>query len=328
MAERIYKLDNLKGILIFLVVFAHAIEALPPGTGRFFYIVIYLFHMPLFVFCSGYLARYDGKRIMQKLLYPYLLFQLIHFLFNYFVLGIDKPLQFTTPYWTLWYILAMVAWTSLLPLVEAKETRHKLTVLIVCFTIGLLIGYDKTVSFYLSLSRIFVFFPFFLLGYYYRQWAPGGTATVFRRPPIKILSLFLVAAVIVICLIFYQEIEARWLSGARPYATAGYSPYHRLLIYVAAGIFLFFALCWTPESSGILAKIGARSLSIYLVHCFFLDYLELIGFYKLAYPLPLAFVVSLLITLLLSWRPVANAITRIAAWPGSWPSLAAKRKSS
>ena len=56
--NRIFALDNIKGILIILVVFAHILknkaEADPIVIG------IYFFHMPAFIFLSGYFSK--GKR--------------------------------------------------------------------------------------------------------------------------------------------------------------------------------------------------------------------------------------------------------------------------
>lgn len=56
-------IDVLKGIAILLVVLGH-IAAAPKLTS-----VIYSFHMPLFIFISGYLAQHSllfGKKMPKK----------------------------------------------------------------------------------------------------------------------------------------------------------------------------------------------------------------------------------------------------------------------
>ena len=53
--ERIIALDNMKGILILLVVFAHILKN--KDIANPFVIGIYYFHMPAFVFISGYLSK-------------------------------------------------------------------------------------------------------------------------------------------------------------------------------------------------------------------------------------------------------------------------------
>lgn len=99
---RDYYIDNIKGIFIFLVVFGHLLDYLeqagyPFATGvRTF---IYFFHMPGFIFMSGYLAKnFSGKRFKGEKLFTYawlyLLFkdaiELVHFIFGlpYFQSGI------------------------------------------------------------------------------------------------------------------------------------------------------------------------------------------------------------------------------------------------
>ena len=69
--------DFVKGVLIFLVVLAHVIR----GRGSIVYHVIYSFHMPLFVFVSGYFAVHSlsknlwdvGKKVLNRLIIPALI---------------------------------------------------------------------------------------------------------------------------------------------------------------------------------------------------------------------------------------------------------------
>ena len=80
--ERDTFLDNLKGVLILLVVFAHYlilyveqnVASLAVQTLCFF---IYSFHMPLFVFVSGFFSKDVGKAretAFTRLLLPYFFF--------------------------------------------------------------------------------------------------------------------------------------------------------------------------------------------------------------------------------------------------------------
>ena len=71
--ERDYFFDNLKAVLIFLVVLGHF---LLPIHGESVLVVvkrlIYVFHMPLFVFVSGYFAKKiykNGQYNFKKILY-------------------------------------------------------------------------------------------------------------------------------------------------------------------------------------------------------------------------------------------------------------------
>ena len=79
--ERDYYFDNLKAVLIFLVVLGHFL--LPIHDNAVLVILkrlIYVFHMPLFVFVSGYFAKtiyHNGTFNFKRILYlikAYILF--------------------------------------------------------------------------------------------------------------------------------------------------------------------------------------------------------------------------------------------------------------
>lgn len=82
------KIDNIKGMLILLVVLGHMLETeLGYGMNKSLYVVLYSFHMPLFVYTTGYFAKFNPGRLVKNLLYPYVVFQTLYLLFEKFVLG-------------------------------------------------------------------------------------------------------------------------------------------------------------------------------------------------------------------------------------------------
>lgn len=66
--ERDYRIDGIKWLLIVLVTFGHVIEpALSNPIANKLYSIIYIFHMPLFVFISGYYANVkDKEKLISK----------------------------------------------------------------------------------------------------------------------------------------------------------------------------------------------------------------------------------------------------------------------
>ena len=91
---RDYHVDNIKGVLIFLVVCGHLLSYLQDMNSTFAIGVrtfIYFFHMPGFIFMSGYLAKgflkkeYKGEKLLSYA-WLYLLFkdaiELVHFTFR------------------------------------------------------------------------------------------------------------------------------------------------------------------------------------------------------------------------------------------------------
>jgi len=78
-------LDNFKGILIFLVVFGHFLfEYSIYHKNSFINTIvkyIYIFHMPSFILCSGFLSKSENSRsftILSKLILIYLIFNFSH----------------------------------------------------------------------------------------------------------------------------------------------------------------------------------------------------------------------------------------------------------
>ena len=85
MDTRDYYLDNVKVILIFLVIFGHLVDKFADKNTIYniLYIVIYSFHMPLFIFVSGYFSKNVDKsreNAFVGCLVPYLIFNTIYLL--------------------------------------------------------------------------------------------------------------------------------------------------------------------------------------------------------------------------------------------------------
>ena len=73
--ERNAYFDNMKALLIFLVVLGHVLSnfAGDDSVGEWIYLVIFSFHMPAFLFVTGYFARSDPKKVIGQLLILYLI---------------------------------------------------------------------------------------------------------------------------------------------------------------------------------------------------------------------------------------------------------------
>ena len=84
-ATRIPLWDNARFLAITLVVLGHALTKTTAATDSAYvlYTVIYLFHIPLFVFLSGYFSSADAptlkrlQSVLVDLLIPYLIFESI-----------------------------------------------------------------------------------------------------------------------------------------------------------------------------------------------------------------------------------------------------------
>ena len=238
---RDYSLDNIRFVLIFLVVFAHLLEVCSPFRGSgLIYKFIYVFHMPAFIFLFGYNAKYSPKKILYRWCVPYVIFQCAYILFSKFILKDNIDFQFTTPYWLLWYMLACMYYQLLLPLFDTNDKRKQITVIICAFVLSLLIGYEKSVGYYMSLSRFFVFLPWFLLGYYCKK---NGTLEHFSlRPKTRLLVLVGSAAMVAMLSVFARDVPTGLLYGSYSYSSCGGTVLMRAVLYILSFSVLVF-LC-------------------------------------------------------------------------------------
>lgn len=267
MENRDYLFDNAKGVLIFAVVLGHILEYDLTGITRAVYIVIYSVHMPLFVLISGYFARFNAKKILKKLIAPYLGIQLVCTLFiSLFDVG-EKSVQLTTPYWYLWYMPALAVWKISIPFIESEQGKKQWLILLGSVVVALVSGYDDTVGYYMSLSRIITFYPYFLLGYFAgKNKESGGKAyeffCKFDRGKCKAVLIDCAALLFVIS----PMLDYRWLYGSYSYLQIGYGPVHRFVGYIFGTAMSICILKLMSREKSFVSEIGKKSMYIYLGH--------------------------------------------------------------
>lgn len=276
--------DNTRVILILLVVYGHVVEQLRFDNGLFIgiYNFIYLFHMPLFVFCSGAFAKSDKKRIVKKYLIPYVVFQALYGIFDVYIMKAES-FHFLESYYVLWYLLALAVWSILIPFFQARGKKGKqLLFLIGSVLVGLLAGYVDIIGKVFSLSRILVFFPFFLAGYYIRQenmgkeWIEKALEYKKKKSVRWICGILFVG--IFIGVYYGGAMINTWaLYGYTSYAFQGYTIYFRVFQYLAGfflGILLFMII---PGGKPMFPYLASHTMGIYLSHVIIIKILEKAG---------------------------------------------------
>ena len=279
---REYQYDTLRFLLIALVVLGHLLELAEGFPHReFLYAVIYSFHMPAFLFLSGMFARFDRIHYIFGLALPYLLLQT---LYTSFVHALGDPyvhVEFSRPYWLLWYLFALMVYTALLPVYDSPSRWGRGMLAAGSVVLALLVGCDPSIGYQWSASRIVAFQPWFLLGYYYRKERPWRERLEGMAP----LPGAGMAAVAAACcaalewLVFRCGISAKMMLGAYPYGELHYGWPQRLLIMccAASAVFLLFVVA-APRMKRrlpLLTTLGQNSLSIYLLHGFLIQLLRL-----------------------------------------------------
>lgn len=270
---RDYSLDNIRFFLIFLVIFGHLAEVCSPFAGsKLIFKLIYSFHMPAFVFLFGYNAKFSPQKILCRWCVPYFAFQVLYVLFVKFIAKETVDLQFTTPYWLLWYLLACMFYQLLLPLYDTSNKRRQVFTLLTVYVISLLIGFDDSVGYYMSLSRFFVFQPWFLLGYYCKKNDAFDSESARDRKSVIAVLLSIVIIILSIPFFYFTGLPNRLLFGSFSYAACSGTLWERMAVSVIALswiVFLFAGI--KPRLNRRLAcitNIGQNTWPIYLLHGF------------------------------------------------------------
>lgn len=272
--QREFYFDNARLYLIILVVFGHLLRSYI-GENQFLYALymfIYSFHMPAFVLISGYFAKGIHKpgyikKVTQKLLLPYIIFQTFYAVYYYVIDDVSTiELNPFDPQWAMWFLMSLFSWQLILFFV--KDIKPQI-ILPVTFFIGIAAGYFNFINDTLSLSRTLVFLPLFLIGYYAQ---PEHFKHV-RDKRYVLISI----AVLLSVFIFYMsfKIDFTWLFGSKPYASLEthtpdiYSGLKRAAIYVIILISTVSFLNIVPNRELKFTYIGSRTMFIYLLHGLF-----------------------------------------------------------
>lgn len=262
-------LDNARGILIALVVVGHAIECFAAEAGVLgdtLYTAIYSFHMAAFIMISGFLSRSyrneprQVRRLLTAMVVPYVLFQLIHEAGKALLLGEDFELQMFLPAWTLWFLVALVAWRLLTPVL--RQLRHPL---LFAVAIAVISPLDPDLDSTFSLGRIAQMLPFFVLGLvttpqmlerltaFRHRWAGGAV----------------LAGVVTVALLVGDWLPPSVFFLRGPYDLDGgvlSEMVLQVLVLLAGVAGSLSLLLVAPRGRSALTVVGERSLTVYLLH--------------------------------------------------------------
>lgn len=268
---RRYDFDNLRGILILLVVVAHLIEQFAPFPGsEGIYRTIYSFHMPAFLFLFGYFASFQPARIGWQVL-MYVLFQSLYLLFARYALGSNAAWQYATPYWLLWYLLVSIGYQLLIPLYDWKSKPIQAVIFMFSVGLALAVGFVSSIGYKWSLSRFFVFQPFFIAGLYYRNHEP-----VLRKALGKGRLWYRLAGcllpVIATIILLSSEISRNMLYGSYAYIKTGSTLWTRLALLCIGFVWIVFLVGSLGKLLNrklpLLTALGQNTLPVFLLHGF------------------------------------------------------------
>lgn len=261
--NRNYWLDNTKFFLIFLVVIGHFLEPLINNNKiiNYVYNFIYVFHMPLFIFITGFFSKNinnSKKRILTYFIL-YIIMQSIELLIT------NQKFSMVNAEFALWYLQAIIAYNLILPIINKSNSK---VVIILSLIIGLIIGFDDRAGHLASLSRIFVMLPFFIMGYFTSE---KQLYKLKNKKDIIFAILFLIILIIIIP-IATDKIKnlSGLLQGKFSYNNmkmGAIGILYRLFWYIIAAITSFAILTIIPKRKlPCISKFGTRTLQVYCLH--------------------------------------------------------------
>lgn len=285
MKQRDSLFDSLKFILIFLVVLGHIFPNI--GDARYLaysweerdlsvtiFTFIYSFHMPFFVFISGYFSKNMtwekfGKGFLS-LIVSYFIFQFLTYVPSIIEGKFDFSEFLFWPFAHLWYIICLILWRFTFCIVPKLQIKPALLLLLSVF-IGLSISFIP-VSLPYTIVRYFTFMPFFIMGVY-------CTKDVIDK--IRSINKLYGWAVIIIAAIFIWFTADYLVSSVFllfPYNLIGSDNvllglFKRIILY---GLAITLSVAVMNVATTRFAKWGSGTMAIYLLHMPFIFLYKLV----------------------------------------------------
>ncbi|MFD3260097.1 acyltransferase family protein [Paenibacillus lentus] len=264
---------NLRFLLIICVFVGNAIEPLIKDMAAMhtLYVWIFTFHMPLFVFVTGYFAKANllgqpGRKLMLQIGLQYVIFQSLYSILDVTIFKVQHiQHSFFTPYLLLWFLASHLCWRLLLIIMNKWTPLQQLAL---SLALGVLVGYLQVDGAWLSLSRTFVYLPFFIAGYHFSF----GYLKKIITPRIRLLTLVLAVVMLGGVALWGNQLDAGWLYGSMTYAQLSHHEWYAGLYRLALYALQFFAavafLSFVPLQESKLTDLGRRTLYVFLLHGF------------------------------------------------------------
>ena len=267
MKKRIAWLDNVRFILITLVVMGHFADNFANKFDGYksIFLFIYSFHMPLFIFISGMLHK--NQRITEKCVFYVSVGFLLKIILSlsYQIIGELQSFSLLSDLNLPWYLFAMTGFVLLTYLLRDQNKYFILiiSILVACFT-----GYDYTVGDMFYLSRIVIFFPFYWIGSMIKI---DNLLYLKRHSWKKIISLAVVILWFILCFVFIDDlyILRHLFTGRNPFSNIIFEdgPLMRLLCYGISMLVSLAVMFLVPvDYIDGFSIMGERSLHVYFWH--------------------------------------------------------------
>lgn len=263
--ERLNWVDFAKGIGILLVLLGHSYF-----IPRKILCYIYSFHMPLFIFLSGFLFKYESNlqvfldKKIKKTIIPYILFFVLllislevknFLIFNKNITaGTALNILFLKPgfVYSIWFLISLlfieIAFDFILK-VTGKEKKYIIiiTSLIILFSCIYFTFINKVL--FLQFQYIFSLLPFFSLGYLVKE---SEYTNFFAKNRFILFNVFLS-----ICLFF---IKITYFTDYTSITSNAYGNIVLFYLLAITSIFYIIGICQKLKYNKFINYIGKNSL--------------------------------------------------------------------
>ena len=275
--SRVAHWDNIKLIMIILMVIGHFADRFTDKSNvcKSIYLFIYAFHMPVLLFVSG--LFYKNKENAKKVLYYCSCGFALKITFTIFYRFVNHSTSFSllSDAAIPWFMFVLAIYQMSMYFIRNFNKKY---LLVMCFILACFVGHDETIGNNLYLSRVIIFFPFYLLGTMLDQKLIGEFIH-------KYIRLLLPVAIVILSFWFYLcffKLDSFYkfrhlLNGKSPFSEEiiGYGPIARVMCYIIT--------CLTGASMIVLipkipirffTSLGEHTINVYYWHFFFLIIFE------------------------------------------------------
>lgn len=277
--SRVILWDNIKALLMLLVVVGHFVDSYSNNSHLFksIFLFAYAFHMPLFLFVAGLFHK--NKNINEKVLSYFSIYLVYKIAIITTRAAFGKKWSFallseSSVPWFMFALAVFICLTYALQNVENKAFIVLLSIGLACFA-----GYDSSIGDYLIASRIIVFFPFYYLGTLIPREKLECMA---EKSKWKLIGLFVVLLWLGACYfgIDYLYVLRHLFTGRNPFnkAVKPIGWIVRLGCYFITSVVGASFILMTPNRRiKYFTTVGEQSLQVYFWHYIIKNILLFLG---------------------------------------------------
>lgn len=270
-------IEQLKGFAIILVVWGHVYDQNFPQWALDLRTFIYEFHMPLFMYLSGYVFVYCNAHVLQnkfisfvslrakRLLLPFLIMAAVVILAKLATqpfISVHKPIdsifQSTlhiligtekSPVLFIWYLFVLFVFSVGTALLVSKKGMKISTL----FCVSSFIHFLHVVLFYFNITLDFLYFNRILM--YYVFFMTGCWACLNKNTWLRFIDRFWIPMIIIFLVIGYSMLKTEW----------------RYLVAGSVGSIALHGLIRNGQESrwAVFEYFGRHAFAIYLMNMLF-----------------------------------------------------------